>query len=414
MPNTSDIRKKGFIALMIAVFINALNDNFLRLVIIFVAIREFVADDEGTFLYSLVGFIFLLPFVLFSPYAGYTGDRFSKQSIIVWTRCAEAAVLIGAALMLVTYTVVGLFVVLFAMGLQSAFFSPAKFGILPEIVRYQQLSRANGHMQLWTFLAIILGTALAGVVMDVAGEELWLPAVLIVIFSLIGLLSSFFVTPTKPAGDPSPFRLNPFADVFNAIREIRESWVLFLVILGIAWFWTLGTLYQMNVPLFAELQLGVGEMETGVILTALGVGIGLGSVVAGYLAGGEIEMKHVPAGMLATALFSMLLYFTDTSYAGTLALTFLLGVGAGFFIVPMSAYLQHKSPSTRRGRFIAASNFLAFSAMLAAPVLFWVLTGPMGVTSTQIFVICGVASLAVGIWTVHFYRRFPEEFRARL
>lgn len=405
MAASSDLHTKGFVALMITVFINALNDNFFRLVFIFLALRVYVSEGEGTFYYSLVGFIFLLPFVLFSPYAGYVGDRFSKKGVIVTTRVAEAGVLVTAAVMLVLHNMPGLFVALFLMGLQSAFFSPVKFGILPEIVREEELSRANGQMQLWTFVAIILGTALAGFIMEWAGEDLWIPAVVIVFFSLLGLVSSFLVTPTTAEGDPAPFRLNAFADAAAAIGEIRRFHVLFLVILGIAWFWGLGTLYQLNVPMFAELDLEVGEMRTGIILTFLALGIGVGSIAAGQLARGRIEMRHVPAGMISTGLFSVLLIFAGDSYVATLVLSFLLGVGAGFFIVPITAYLQNESPATRRGRFIAASNFLAFAMMLVAPVLFWILTGPLGATPGQIFVLSGLASILVGFYTIHLFRR---------
>ncbi len=405
MARSSDIRTKGFAALMVTVFINALNDNFFRLVFIFLALRVYVTEGEGTFYYSLIGFIFLLPFVLFSPYAGYVGDRFSKKAVVLGTRLAEAVVLMTAAVMLVLHNMPGLFVALFLMGLQSAFFSPVKFGILPEIVRDEELSRANGQMQLWTFLAIILGTALAGFIMEWAGGALWIPAAVIVSFSILGLASSLFVTPTKAKGDPAPFRLNAIADVGAAIGEIHHFRALFLVVLGIAWFWALGTLYQLNVPMFAEVELQVGEMRTGIILTVLAVGIGIGSIVAGHLAGGRIEMRHVPAGMLSTGLFSVLLFLAGDSYTATLVLSFLLGVGAGFFIVPISAYLQNESPARRRARFIAASNFLAFSAMLVAPVLFWILTGPLGATPGHIFLISGLASILVGLYTIQLFRR---------
>ncbi|WP_018863960.1 MFS transporter [Thioalkalivibrio sp. ARh3] len=412
MTETSDIRRKGFIAHMATVFINALNDNFFRLVVIFIAIRQFVAEGEGTFYYSLVGFVFLLPFVVFSPWAGYISDRYSKKVVIVTTRLAEAAVLLAAALMLITENFIGLLVTTFLMGLQSTFFSPSKFGILPEIVRYQQLSRANGHIQLWTFLAIILGTALAGFVMEFAGEDLWIPAALIVALSLTGLVTSFFITPTGATDNPAPFRINPLATIVQSINEIRPHRVLFLVILGIAWFWTLGTLYQLNVPLFAEIHLELGELATGIILTTLALGIGAGSILAGYLSRGTIAMHHAPAGMIAAALFSALLYFAADSYQATLVLMALLGVASGFFIVPITAYLQGHSPAERRGRFIAASNFLAFAAMLVAPVLFWLLTGPAGITPALVFVTGGLASLLVGLASWRLYRRHHAEANA--
>lgn len=412
MSDTSDIRKVGFVSHMATVFINGLNDNFFRLVVIFIAIREFVAEEEGTFYYSLVGFVFLLPFVLFSPWAGYIADRFSKKQVIVVTRAAEFAVLLLAAGMLVAGYFPGLLLTTFLMGLQSTFFSPAKFGILPEIVRYEQLSRANGHMQLWTFLAIILGTALAGFVMEWAGETLWIPAVVVVVLSVIGLVTSFFVTFTRAAENPPSFQLNAFATLVQSIAEIRPQRVLFLVILGIAWFWALGTLYQLNVPLFAELHLGLGELATGIILTSLALGIGGGSILAGYLARGSIAMHHAAPGMIAAAVLSAMLSFTTDSYLATLVLTALLGIASGFFIVPITAYLQGHSPAERRGRSIAASNFLSFAAMLLAPVLFWVFTGPAGATPAHVFVIGGGASLVVGLMALRLYHRHRAEAEA--
>jgi MFS family permease len=389
---------------MVAVFVNAMIDNFFRLVVLFVAIREFVLGGGGTFYYSLVAFVFLSPFVLFSPYAGFVADRFSKNKVIVATRASEWAVVSFGGWMLFTDNVGGLFIALFLMGTQSAFFSPLKFGILPEIVREEQLSRANGQLQLWTFLAVILGTATAGIVMELAGERLWAPGALIVPMALLGLASSLFITPTKAERHTPEFRLNPLKDVFNAIAEIRQMRVLFLVILGIAGFWALGTLYQLNVPLFAELQLGLGELETGIILTVLAMGIGAGSVASGYLARDRIELGHIPAGVLVISVCSFLLYFAGNTYTGTLALTLALGAGAGFLIVPITAYLQRASPVARRGRFIAASNFLSFGAMLVAPVVFWILTGPFGAQPTQIFVIAAAASLAVLAWAYRQYR----------
>lgn len=392
---------------MATVFINALNDNFFRLVVIFLAIREFVAEDTGTFYYSLVGFVFLLPFVLFSPWAGYIADRYSKKTVIVWTRLAEAGVLATAAAMLITAHFPGLLLTTFLMGLQSTFFSPVKFGILPEIVRYQQLARANGHIQLWTFLAIILGTALAGFVMEFAGDVLWIPALTVVTLSVTGLVTSLFIEPTRATERPAPFQPNPLVTVAQTVAEIRPQRVLFLVTLGIAWFWALGTLYQLNIPLFAELHLGLGELATGITLTTLALGIGAGSIVAGYLSRGGIAMHHAPGGMIAAALLSALLYFATDSYPATLVLVALLGMASGFFIVPITAYLQSHSPAERRGRFIAASNFLAFSAMLLAPVLFWLLTGPAGASPGHVFVLGGLASLLVGLTAlrVHRYHR---------
>jgi len=408
MTEKRETSSKGFRFLMITVFLGALNDNLFRLFVLFIALREFVTNGDDTFYYSLVGALFLLPFILFSPYAGWTADRFSKRKVIISTKLSEIILMSSAAWFLISYNISGLFVILFLMGMQSTFFSPVKYGILPEILSHEQLSKANGYMEFWTFIAIIMGTSLAGFLMSWAGENLLVPGLTVMTLALLGLISSYFISKTEPEKEDRPFKINPFRDVFNAIKEIRETRLLFYVILGISYFWFIGSLYQLNIPLYAQLQLLLDELGTGIILTALALGIGLGCIAAGHFSRGRIELKFVPMGAIGISIASGCLFFTTFNLYVAIAVILLLGFSSGFFIVPCSAYLQHKSPEARRGRFIAASNFLAFSAMFAAPVLLWVLTDFAGLESTHLFLLFGLISLMVAIYAARNLKRWME------
>ncbi|MCR4336953.1 MAG: MFS transporter, partial [Candidatus Omnitrophica bacterium] len=153
----NSLRQTGFKALLITQFLEAFNDNALKVVVTFVAIDYFAQHGLGTLFVSLSGAVFILPFLLFSTYAGHLADRFSKKKIIVIAKIAELFILLLGLMAFVNINMVGMLLVLFFMGLHSAFFSPSKYAILPEILEKDDLSEGNGQLQMWTYVAIILG-----------------------------------------------------------------------------------------------------------------------------------------------------------------------------------------------------------------------------------------------------------------
>ena len=352
-------------SLLVTQFFGAFNDNAWKLIVTFLAIRALQSGFTGTeaefqvasqFQTTLAFSVLTLPLMLFSLPAGLLADRVSKRSVIISMKFLEVVLMFLAALSLFVAPdkIVMPLIVLGLMGAQSALFSPAKYGILPEIVPHAGLSYGNGLLQMWTFLAIILGTAAGGPLLDRSGSQIWIVGLFLLVTAVIGFAASFKIPKV------------PVARAEGALVEtIRSAWA----------------------AICSEKILG---------LAVSGLGIGVGSVVAGKLSRSKVEYGLIPLGATLMAVACLLLALLSPQLTGLLVLMALLGVGSGFLIVPLNALIQWLSPSDRRGAVIALSNVFVFtgiflgsiSAMLLASLRF----------SPQSILL--VASLAVAIGTL--------------
>ncbi|MBN8547967.1 MAG: MFS transporter [Deltaproteobacteria bacterium] len=385
-------------------FFGALNDNLLKTIVSLVIVAS---SSESASALSLAGALFVVPFLLFSSYSGFLADRFSKTSVIRIVKCFELAIVCLAAVLLAQKHLSGLMVVLFLMGVHSALFSPAKYGILPEVLDSEQLSKGNGYMQFWTFVAILVGTALGGVLMAQAKQSMLLPSAALILVSLGGLASGFFVTRVKPANPQASFAWNPFGEVYSAVKAIRKDRALYLTLIALSYFWFLGAVFQLNIYLYASEMLKLDELHTAMLVTALALGIGVGSILAGKVSEGKVEMGLVPLGAIGISLFSMLLSVSYFSYTLSLVLLFALGMSGGFFVVPLSAFMQQQSPPDSRGRYLAANNFINFVGVLAASLVLWIFKSQFGLTSAQCFLVVGCSTIGV---IAAIFETLPEAF----
>ncbi|MCK5581310.1 MAG: MFS transporter [Candidatus Omnitrophica bacterium] len=386
-------QKKGFVALLATQFLGAFNDNAFKLVIAFIAINQFVSETGGTLYLSLSGAIFLLPFLLFSTYAGFLADRFSKRHIIIGAKVAELFVMGLGLIALLIGNIWAMLTILFFMGLQSAFFSPSKYGIIPEILPDEKLSEGNGLIQMWTNAAIILGTAAGGYLIHITKPNTYKTGFVFIGISLIGILTSLFVTKVKPSGSKRSIQWNFLGELFHNIKWIKKEQAIFLSILGLAYFGFLGGLFQLNILLYAKKVMGVSEIATSGLLTTLTLGIGIGSLSAGKMSGQKIELGLVPLGAIGLSFFSILLGFIYNSYAQVLICLFLLGISCGFYIVPLNALVQHESPPEKRGQVLATNNFISFSAILIGCCTVYVLRDIFHLNAAKIFISAGILTI---------------------
>ena len=399
------LRSLGFRALLATQFLGAFNDNAFKLLVQLLAIRTL--GEEGATGYVALGAAMLtIPFVVFSASAGFLADRFSKKTIMIWVKKAEILIMVAGGVALGTGHLKAALAVLFFMGAQSTFFSPAKYGVLPEILPEGHLSRGNGVIQMWTVLAIIAGTAVGGQLSDAFEADLHLASAVLVVLAILGTMTSLFITPVPAAGSKKEFRLNFLSEALRSIIEIRRDRPLFLCVLGSAFFWFAGALFQMNVLIYAKAMLHVpSDAAAGYLLAAVGLGIGVGSVLAGRWSGGKVEFGLVPLGAIGMGVFAISLAFSYHSYWLTLVLLALLGISGGLYNIPLQAYIQQKSPKDSRGRVLATSNFISFSGMIFAAAAFWFLLNVLGLNTAHVFATMGVASFLV-IWFV--IRTLPE------
>ncbi len=388
---------KGFRALLVTQFFGALNDNLFKLFITLLVVNIVVKEGSGISHLILINVFFVVPYILFSALAGGLADRYSKSRLIRFFKVLEVGIMCVAMYLLTQGATYALLVVLFGMGLQSTLFSPSKYGILPEILDDSELSKGNGFLEFCTFIGIIAGTALAGLILSVFPFESSIPGLILVLFALVGLGVSFFVTRSEPANPQAQLNWNPFS-VMNSIKEIRQQHGLFLTVVAIAYFWSIGSLYQLNLVLYAKTAAGLDDLGVSLLLAALGVGIGCGSIVAGRVSEGQVELGLVPLGAIGLSATSILLAFTAHMPLVSGVLLLGLGFSAGFYIVPLNAFLQENSPSDRRGNFIAASNFVSFVGMLSFSYFLLLLIDHIGLTPPQVFLVCGLSAIAIAVY----------------
>ncbi len=379
-------------------FLGALNDNLYKLIVSLIIIDTVLDQTGGGIYLSLAQALFVLPFIIFSPFSGYLADRYSKTKILRWAKVMEIVVM-GFGLVFFTIgNVPALLTVLFFMGLHSTLFSPAKYGILPELLSPDHLSKGNGYLELWTFLAIILGTAVGGVIKSLSDSSHILPGLCVVAVAILGWLASLRIQVT-PAGNPNAPKVDSYIrDLWETLKEIRCNKPLYLSLIANVFFWFVGSLFQLDILLYAKRLLGVGDLYTGLLMTALALGIGIGSVFAGKVSEGKVEMGLVPIGAMGMSLFGILLNFSGFSFALTLVFLFLLGVSCGYFVVPINAYFQLHSPVDRRGRYLAAMNFVVFSGMLLSSALFTFLTDVLELDPGQISLLIGLSTIGVAVY----------------
>jgi len=380
---------RDFVGLVVTQFLGALNDNMFRWLIL--PIGKDLVESRGVrpdLALSAGSVVFLLPFVLLAAPAGYLADRFSKRNVIVGCKLAEIGIMaLGVAVML-TGNLYLMGAMLFLMGAQSALFSPSKLGSIPELVRADRISAANGMIAMTTMVAIILGGTAGGLLYTLttpAGSRLgpgqshwWISAAALVGVAAAGWIASLWIGPLRPADPGRKPPRNPAAQTVRDLRSLGSRRPLLLAALAVAFFWSLGALCQINIDKFAEFELLVAQKYVGPLLAVLVLGIGFGSMLAGIWSRGKIELGIVPLGAAGIALGAMLLWIVPGAaggpnghaYGWTCLYLMILGTAAGLYEIPLQAFLQARSPAESRGSILAATNFLCFSGMLLASVVF--------------------------------------------
>ncbi len=390
-------------------FLGALNDNVFKFLLIFFLV-EFLGHDSTTTV-ALASAIFVLPFLLFSHAAGILADRFSKRHIVVVSKAMELVIMTAALAAVLLQSPVLLYVLLFAMCTQSAVFGPSKYGIIPELVGEARLSKANSSLVCLTYLAIIIGAFLPPYFLrDLApGHYAGLAGVCVAI-AAAGLATSLRIAVTPAAGTRQRFTPWFVADTFRTLSSLRGDGYLFLAVVGSAYFLFLGAFIQQNTLLYGERIMGITVLESGYLFPMAALGIGLGALLAGRLSGRNIEFGVVPIGALGLTLCCVGMNMAPPTWPAVLALMFLIGLSSGLYIVPLSAFIQYRSPVDRRGEILACSNFMSFLGVAVSAGTIYLLNAVFAFTPGQCFVVVGVLTAvlaAITLWVLpDFLTRF--------
>src|SRR5438445_99695 len=364
----------GFWSLIATQFQGAFNENALKFLVIYLilAIEEDKAQRDQMEL--LVGVLFAAPFILFSLVGGYFADRFSKRTVTIWTKVFEVGVMLFAAASLVGPNLNLALAAIFLVCTQGALFGPSKYGLLPELLPPEKLSWGNGVLELGTFLAIIVGSMSGSFLAEAFnGREIYAGALLLG-FTVIGLVWSFGIG-RVPAADPAKrFHLASLIDVWSPMKLIRSDRVLWLAVLGNTYFFFVAGLLQFNIFIYGQDVLHIRSTEGGFLQAAIAIGIGLGSFAAGYLSAGKIEYGLIPLGSMGMTVLGLCLAIPHLSFRAVLLLLAALGFFGGFFIVPVSASIQHRPEEDKKGGVIGAANWLSFVGIGAASGVYYAAT----------------------------------------
>lgn len=393
---------RSFSGLLVTQFLGALNDNMFRWLIVPIA-KFRVGDEMQAWAMSAGLACFVLPYIVLAAPAGYLADRFSKRQVMVWLKVTELAVMALGVAAIWVGNVWFMFLTVFLMGAQSALFGPAKYGSLPELVRADRLSAANGLIGLTTIVAVILGTVAGFALYSMTGpdgqHDLWISALALVGVAAIGWLASLQIERLKPAAAERTFPHNAVGQMWRDLKQLSGNAALLRAALGSAFFWSLASLAQMNLDGYGLEELRVEQHQIGPLLGVLALGVGLGNVLAARLSRGKIELGLVPLGAVGITLAAAGLFFTTDSYLATCVMLAVLGTSAGLFDVPLQSFLQDRSPADSRGSVLAAANLLTFCGTLAVSGLYAVLRGWLGLSAPLVYLLAAAATAALVLYT---------------
>jgi acyl-[acyl-carrier-protein]-phospholipid O-acyltransferase/long-chain-fatty-acid--[acyl-carrier-protein] ligase len=397
---TGQARLRGFWSLIVTQFEGAFNDNALRTLVLYIGLNMTLSPWLHGVLGPLTNALFALPFIVFSMAGGFFADRFSKRTVTVWVKMWEILIMTFATLGFVLQSLPMGLAAIFCMGVHSAIFGPSKYGMLPELLPEKRLSWGNGILELGTWLAIILGImAGAKLFEDFKGRQVWSGGILVAL-ALAGLAFSLGITRLPAADRARRFRANFLKDLWAQIKMMREDRVLWLACLGNIYFTFFAVLVQQALTYYGQDILKVDAVHNTLLWGAMAVGIGVGSFAAGYLSGSKIEYGLVPLGSLGLAVFAGWLWQPGLLYRQLLPILGALGFFGGFFIVPISAILQHRPSKEQKGVVLGAANLLSFVGMFLASAFYAIVTDVFHFDPRDVLLAGALMTLAATVYVV--------------
>ncbi|ABV85488.1 MFS transporter [Shewanella pealeana] len=414
---------RRFLPYFVTLCLGALNDNVFKNVLLLLVTYsqvELLPIDINLFV-NLAAGLFILPFLLFSAHAGQVADSVDKALLIRILKLLELIIMSVAIFAIMSNSYLVMLLLLFLTGVQSAYFGPVKYSLLPRVLHESELVSGNAWVEMGTFLAILIGTISAGMIVASDMATYWAAAT-VFILALIGMAASWFI-PSIPAHSDVKPRFSIISATMDNLNKARNNKAIWTAILAISWFWFVGATYLTQFPNFARITLNADPTVVSLLLLLFSVGIGAGSFFCERLSCRRVELGIMPLGLLLLACFGIDLYFAipnKTTLVGLYQLDsfiaesghyrlmfdlFMIGVGGGLFIVPLYTFIQVRAKEGECAQAIASNNILnalfmvssAIFAMLALNVLQWPIE--------LLFLVLAVVNILV---LLYLFWRWPE------
>jgi 1-acyl-sn-glycerol-3-phosphate acyltransferase len=422
------LRQRRFLPYFVVQALGAFNDNVFRQAIVGLLGFVAVAAEDRTLYTNLAPAVFILPYFLFSATAGQIAEKLEKSRLIRITTAMEIAVMSIAAVGFLTQNMSVLLLALFCTGVQSTLFGPVKYSILPSVLKPEELTGGNGLVEMGTSMAILLGMIVGGLVFVAAGAHGPLVAsALVIALAVTGNLVSRTIPPVAASAPELRINWNPIPESLAIWRLTRKQPAVRNSILGVSWFWFVGTVLTSNLPSYAEVNLGGGPTLYVFALALFSIGVGVGSMLCEKLSGRTVEIGLVPLGALGMTVFLVDLTLARPGAAAVSGLDIagflaspggwrvaidLTGIGlfAGFYIVPLFALIQSRTPKGELSRVIAGMNIQNAAFVVLAAVLALALQQQLGWSLPEVLLALAVANAIVAVYIFSIVPEFAMRF----
>jgi len=408
--------------------LGAFNDNVFKNALIALLVFEgsslFALNTDQLVNFSAL--LFILPFFLFSALFGQFADKYEKSMQVRRVKLFEVVIMLLATIGFWLHNVPLLMFVLFLLGLQSTIFGPIKYGILPQILRKEELVGGNALIEMGTFVAILAGTIagpqLAGIP---ASWPYWASAVCLAI-AVAGYIYSRGIPTAEAAAPDLKISWNIFTETVRNLKFLNHNQTVLNSVLGVSWFWFYGAVFLVQIPSYSQNVLGGDHNLMSALLALFIIGISTGSLLCERLSGKQVEIGLVPFGAIGLTLFGLDLFLASPAAPtpGLATLEFLssahswriiadlllIGVFGGFYIVPLYALIQSRSAPAHLSRVIAGMNILNALFMVAAAILAMLILGPAGLDIPHLFLISAILNAIVSIYIFTLVPEFLMRF----
>ena len=419
------IFSRRFLPYFITQCLGALNDNIYKNVLILLVTYAQMGElpMETSLFINLAAGLFILPFFLFSAHAGDIADNMDKSQLIRRLKMLEVVIMGCAAMAMMTNSFLILLGLLFLMGTQSAYFGPVKYSLLPQALKANELVSGNAWVEMGTFLAILIGTIGAGLIVGYEKTTM-IAASIVVSVAVLGYLSSRMIPSLPPIGEPKPIAFNPLAGTIKVIKQAQSQAAIWNAILAISWFWFLGATYLTQFPNFAKLFLYADATVVSLLLALFSIGIAIGSFVCERISFGHVELGVLPFGVLGLTIFGfdlmwalpspptdpefvygVVAFISDSQHYRLMFDLAMIGVSGGLFIVPLYAFIQTRADRESCAQAIAANNIINALFMVGSAVLCIILLSILDWSIPELFTLISVLNLLVAIYI---YLQVPE------
>ena len=401
--------QRRFLPFFITQFLGALNDNLFKNALLVIVVSGAVAgsDSNTNFITNLAAGLFILPYFLFSTTAGQLADRYDKALLIKRIKVAEIILMVAGCYALWRADINLMLGILFALGVQSAFFGPIKYAIIPQHLSADELLAGNAQVGMGTFVSILVGTLIGGWLVTADQGPMYV-GVLATVLAIIGWLSSRHIpnAPATAAAQQGTLTLNPLTVARGNLKLARKNPTVFYCIIAISWFWLYGGSFLTQVPNYAVTVLKGHPTLISMLLGAFIVGVAIGSLLCHRLSKGQVEPGLVPIGGLGLSVFAVDLFFTsglyqaaNTDLSAVLPLTFIaladgihilldlmfIGMFGGMLVVPLYSMIQQRTEDETRARVLSVNNIINAIFMVIGALLGMLFLSILGWSIPQFF-----------------------------